>query len=219
MRLLPAACAVLLLLVSPDGQARQAPVASKAASASFDELYRRGQEANKGIRTITATFVETTTNALLDRPIVERGRLYVERPSRVALHYTDPPDRRTIIDGKWLTTLWPSRNVRTRMDVGAAQGRVQRYFVGGDAGELRRIFDIELREPSARAGTHEVLMLPKRRQIREGLSRLELWVDEGSGLLRAMRMTFPNGDAKLMEFEGVTPNAPIDPAVFVVPAK
>jgi outer membrane lipoprotein-sorting protein len=219
MRLLPAACAVLLLLASPDGQARQAPVASKAASASFDELYRRGQEANKGIRTITATFVETTTNALLDRPIVERGRLYVERPSRVALHYTDPPDRRTIIDGKWLTTLWPSRNVRTRMDVGAAQGRAQRYFVGGDAGELRRIFDIELREPSARAGTHEVLMLPKRRQIREGLSRLELWVDEGSGLLRAMRMTFPNGDAKLMEFEGVTPNAPIDPAVFVVPAK
>jgi len=30
----------------------------------------------------------------------------------------------------------------------------------------------------------------------------------------AMRMTFPNGDTKLMTFTDVKPNAPIDPALF-----
>jgi len=189
----------------------------RAAAPTFDDLYRQGQAANRNIRTLTARFVETTTKSLLERPIVERGLLYVERPSRVALHYTDPPDRRVLIDGKWMTTLWPSMKVNQRMNIGRAQEQVQKYFVGGDAGELRRIFDIELRPQSERRGTRELIMLPKRKQIRESLSRLELWVDEGSGLLNAMRMTFAGGDVKVMEFENVTPNAPIDPAVFVVP--
>ena len=60
-------------------------------------------------------------------------------------------------------------------------------------------------------------MVPRRKQISETLTRLELWVQEGSGLLQAMRMTFSNGDTKLMEFENVTPNAAIDPSVFAAP--
>ena len=59
-------------------------------------------------------------------------------------------------------------------------------------------------------------MVPKRKQIQEGLSRLELWVDRTTQLLVAMRMTFPNGDTKLMTFADVKPNAPIDPSVFSV---
>ena len=57
-------------------------------------------------------------------------------------------------------------------------------------------------------------MVPRRKQIREGLSRLELWLDQTSLLLAAMRMTFPNGDTKLMVLEDVVANAPLDPGVF-----
>ena len=59
-------------------------------------------------------------------------------------------------------------------------------------------------------------MVPKRKQILEGLSRLDLWVDWTSVLLMAMRMSFPSGDTKLMTFTDVVPNAPIDPSVFSV---
>ena len=59
-------------------------------------------------------------------------------------------------------------------------------------------------------------MVPKRKQIQEGLSRLELWVDRTTELLVAMKMTFPSGDTKLMTFTDVKPNAPIDPSVFSV---
>jgi hypothetical protein len=57
-------------------------------------------------------------------------------------------------------------------------------------------------------------MVPTRKQIKEGLARLELWIDHASLLMTAMRMTFPNGDTKLMTFEDVVPNAPVDPALF-----
>ena len=59
-------------------------------------------------------------------------------------------------------------------------------------------------------------MLPKRKPIKEALSKLELWVGDDNGLLKAMRMTFANGDTKLMEFDNIVPNAPIDPTVFTV---
>ncbi len=55
-------------------------------------------------------------------------------------------------------------------------------------------------------------MVPKRKQIREGLTRLELWLDQSSLLLSAMRMTFPNGDTKMMAFDRRGANAPLDPA-------
>jgi outer membrane lipoprotein-sorting protein len=198
-------------------QQQQTRAQQAAAQATFDTLYRQGQSLNKDLKTLTARFVETTTTTLLEKPIVERGLLYVERPSRVALHYTEPPDRKVIIDGKWMTTLWPSVNVNRRTNIGSAQDRVQKYFVEGDADELRRVFEIDLHDKSTRPGTRELFMTPKQKRISEALKRLDLWVTEPAGLLEAMRMTFANGDVKLMEFENVVKNGPVDAAVFVVP--
>ena len=56
-------------------------------------------------------------------------------------------------------------------------------------------------------------MTPK---AKSAIQKLTLWVDQSSQLLSAMRMRFPNGDTKLMEFEDVVPNAVLDPSVFTV---
>jgi outer membrane lipoprotein-sorting protein len=210
-------CCAFWLLVSSDAGAAQKP-AGASSTPSFDELYARGRKINAGVTTLTARFTETTSQSLLARPIVERGMLYVQRPSRrVALHYTDPADRVILIDGDWMTTSWPSRQILERRDVGATQRRVQRYFEERDASELRRVFDIEVRDRSERSGMREMAMTPTRKQIRENLARLDIWVDESSGLLNAMRMTFSNGDVKLMEFADVVTNPAINPSVFSAP--
>ena len=183
---------------------------------AFDDLYRRGQSVNKNLKTLTARFTETTTSSLLTRPLVSHGVVAVERPARVALRYTDPEARLVLIDGGQMTLSWPGRNVRQVRDIGAAQRRVQKYFVDSSPAELRQHFDIETRETERPNPAYHLTMVPKRKQIQEGLTRLELWVDQSSQLLSAMRMTFPNGDTKLMEFEDVVPNAVLDPSMFTV---
>lgn len=183
---------------------------------SFDDLYRRGQQANAGIRTLTADFTESTTSSLLTRPLVARGTLTVERPSRVILRYAEPERRVVLIDGNRLTMTWPSRKLRQETDIRRAQERVQRYFVDAGAAELRREFDIEPRPDSENPGAHEVTLRPKRRQIRETLARLDLWVDPATALLTSMRMTFANGDTKTMRFERVTMNPALDADAFSV---
>jgi outer membrane lipoprotein-sorting protein len=179
----------------------------------FDDLYHRGQEQNGNLRTLTAAFTETTTSALLTRPLTARGTVAVARPSRVALRYSEPDERLVIIDGARLTVSWPSRGVRQARDIGASQQRVQKYFVNSSPAELRRHFDIAAHERPGLPG-YVVTMVPTRKQIAEGLSRLDLSIDADSLLMTSMKMTFPNGDSKEMTFTDVRPNAAIDPAVF-----
>jgi len=203
----------LVAVVAP----ASAALGQRAANVDpFDDLYRRGQSANKTLKTLTARFTETTTSSLLTRPLVSRGMVAVERPARVVLRYTDPEVRVVLIDGGQLTISWPGRNVRQVRDIGAAQRRVQKYFVDSSPAELRQHFDIETRETERPSRAYHLTMVPKRKQIQEGLAGLELWVDQSSQLLSAMRMRFPNGDTKLMEFEDVVPNAVLDPSVFTV---
>jgi len=180
----------------------------------FDELYTKGKKANDAMKTLTAHFTETTTSTLLTRPLVARGRVAVERPSRVVLRYAEPDVRIVLIDGNKMTMVWPSRSIKQVTDIGTAQGRVQKYFINGTAADLRSQFEIEDHETSDKAGTYYVTMVPKRKQIKENLVRLDLWIDRSSLLLDTMKMTFANGDSKTMAFDDVKPNAPIEPGTF-----
>lgn len=180
----------------------------------FDDLYERGQKQNAGLRTLTASFTETSTSALLARPLVERGIVYVERPSRVALRYSDPAARVIIIDGDRMSVSWPAAAIDTVKDIAASQRRIQKYFVDSSAKELRSHFNVAAKEADDRPAAYLVTMVPKRKQILEGITRLELWIDRTSLLLAAMRMTFPGGDTKTMTFADVTVNVGIDPAAF-----
>jgi outer membrane lipoprotein-sorting protein len=205
------AAVCLAVMVAP----ASAALRQRAARAdAFDDLYRRSQSVNRTLKTLTARFTETTTSSLLTRPLVSHGVVAVERPARVLLRYTDPEVRVVLIDGGQLTISWPGRNIRQVRDIGAAQRRVQKYFVDSSPAELRQHFDIETRETDRPGRAYHLTMVPKRKQIQEGLTGLELWVDQSSELLSAMRMRFPNGDTKLMEFEDVVPNAVLDPSLF-----
>ncbi len=209
------AAALASAAIVPTSQtgAKQPPTAGRR---SFDDLYAEGQRANASMKTLTARFTETTTSSLLTRPLVSHGQLAVERPTRVVLRYTDPELRVVLIDGNQMTLSWPSRNIRQVTDIGTAQGRVQKYFVNGTAEDLRRQFDIQPHDTSDRPNTYYVSMVPKRKQIREALVRLDLWVNQSSKLMESMKMTFANGDTKTMVFEDVVPNAPIEPGTFAL---
>lgn len=180
----------------------------------FDELYRRGQGLNGGLRTFTARFTESTTSPLLERPLLARGTVAAERPFRVALDYMEPETRRVLIDGDTMIVTWPSRSIRQVRDIGASRRRVQKYFVDGSADDLRSHFTITARRVDDGLGDYLVTMVPKRTQIQEGLARLELWLHQETLLMTSMRITFPNGQEKLMTFTEVRPNAPLDPATF-----
>ena len=209
------ACGAILLVIGTLGvSASFEPAVQKKGADLFDQIYERGRPTESSLRTLTASFVETSTSSLLADPIVSRGTLAVERPSRTVLNYIEPSVRRVLIDRSLLLITWPSRGVKQQQNIGAAQERVQKYFVGKSPEELRRHFRIEAREASDRPATWHVDMVPTRRQLKEGVSRIELWLAHDTVLPVSMRLTFPNGDTKRMDFTDVRVNPALPPETF-----
>lgn len=180
----------------------------------FDEIYARGRPIEASLKTLTARFVEESTSSLLAKPLVAHGTLAVVRPNRVVLQYANPERRTVLIDGDSMRIVWPSRSLDQRLAIGATQRRIQQYFVDKSPAQLRSHFDITAAEAPNRPAAWHVTMVPRRKQIREGLSKLELWIDRDTVMLSSLLMTFPSGDTKRMSFEDVRVNPAVDPSVF-----
>jgi outer membrane lipoprotein-sorting protein len=189
-------------------------VTSVPAADLFDEIYARGKPIDATLRTLTAQFSETTESPLLTEPLVAQGTIAVVRPARVAMHYSVPDRRSLIIDGGHLRVIWPARALDRTTPIGSIEKRIQRYFVDTSPKQLRGHFDVAAEVASDRPGSWFVSMTPKRKQVAEGLSRLDLWIRRDDVMLAAMRMVFPDGDTKLLEFSEVRINPAIDDSVF-----
>ena len=189
---------------------------TKPADDSFESIYTRGSQLNAHLKTLTAHFTETTTSQMLTKPLVASGTVAVERPSRVVLHYDQPEPRDVLIEGDRLTVAWPGRHIREVTSIASANRRIQKSFIDSTSKQLEDNFTVTSQKADDRPRTYRLTMLPRRKQIREGITKLELWIDDTSLLLSAMRMTFPNGDMKLMVLDTVVANTPIDPSVFAV---
>lgn len=188
--------------------------AAPRAADLFDDIHRRGAPLEARLQSVSATFTETTTSTLLARPLVTRGRVIARRPSDVLLTY-DAPDVRVvrIVDGR-LTVDWPARDLHDSKDVRSGLQRATRLFIGKSPDDLRKHFAITAVVDPERAGTWRVTFVPKRRQLREGLDRLHLWIDQQSLLLQALEMALPGGDTKRMEFSDVVVNPALESGAF-----
>jgi hypothetical protein len=183
----------------------------------FDEIYARALPFERSLKTIRGSFTETTESPLLTAPLVSEGDLVVARPSDVLLTYRTPERKVLKLDAHMLLFVWPDRGLRQQRDIADAQSRVQRYFVGRSPDELRSHFTIATREEPGEPRAWRIDMQPRRKQIRDGLTRLELWIRQDTMLPRAMRFEFPGGSAKTMSFRDLSVNAPVAAADLEVP--
>jgi outer membrane lipoprotein-sorting protein len=176
----------------------------------FDDIYQRSLPMAASLKTIRAHFTETTTSSLLATPLVAEGTLVAVRPVDLLITYTKPDRKILRMDAKKLLFLWPDRHLRQESDIEQAQKRVQHYFVDKSPDDLRKHFTIHASEDTQKPGTYLVDLVPTRKQIKEGVSRIELWLDKSSLMLSGMRMTFPNGDTKTLVLRDVETNVPVD---------
>ena len=203
------AATALALVTAAAGRAAQPDL--------FDEVYARAQTQEAMWRTMRARFTETTESSLLREPIVARGTMVAEWPTRIRLEYDTPERRLVIVDERRLVMVTPGRHERFDRDITSAQARVRKYFVDKSPTELRRQFAITTTRDQAPSDAYRIVMRPTRKQIRQGLSELRLWIDARTLLLRRMQMLFPDGDSRTFTLEDVRTNQPIPAGTFEPP--
>jgi outer membrane lipoprotein-sorting protein len=200
---------ILLSIAAPQAPAPRPP------GDLFAELFQRGLVKQKSMTSIRAAFTETTVSTLLVKPIVARGTIIAAPPARVRMTYTEPEPKLVVMDAGKLTVLWPRRNEREQLDIRETQKRIDQYFTKASLTDLRKLFDIRAEPDATIRRAHRVEMTPKRKQIRQGLEKLELWIDRETDMLIQMRMAFPGGDQKTIALDDVVLNSPIGDEAFL----
>jgi outer membrane lipoprotein-sorting protein len=204
----------LHLLVAASVIASQAP--PQASKDLFTRIYQGAVAKRQSIHSIRARFTEITVSNLLEQPLVAHGTVIAAPPGRVLMTYTDPERRTLALDGRSLVIVWPDRHERETIDISQMQKRIDRYFTQANPEQLRSMFDIRAEPDAAMAGADLIDMRPKRKQIKQGLERLALWIDRERSLLVQMQMTFPGGDKKTIALDNIALNVPIGDDTFEI---
>lgn len=197
---------------------------SVAAADAFDLLHARIAAAESTRHTIRARFTETTTSSLLAEPLVARGTLIGEksavgqltgdRPSRLLIRYTSPERKVVLFEGDRLWVIRGERQDPERIDVTQIMRNVNKYFTNATPEELRRAFTVRAFIDPERPAHYQIDLLPRRKQIRQGLERLQIWVRADIFMLAGMKITFAGGDTAVFELDDVELNAPVPPGTF-----
>ena len=183
----------------------------------FDEVYARAQAQEATLLTMRARFTETTESSLLREPMVARGTMIAEWPTRIRLEYETPERRLVIVDERRLVMVAPGRHERVDRDITTAQARIRKYFVDKSPAELRRQFVITATRDEGPSESYRIVMRPTRKQVQQGLSELRLWIEARTLLLRRMQLLFPDGDSRTFTLEDVRTNEPVAAGTFEPP--
>ncbi len=195
LALLPAS----FLIVSTPSRSVEAQTSEPLES--FAQIHRRGQAVIESFDSFRARFTETTTSSLLVNPIVARGTMVGNRPVRLLLRYESPENKTVLIDGNHLHVTWPDRGEEQKLNITDTQKAVEKYFTNASEKDLRGHFDIQVLSDPELPHTYLLDMVPRRKQIEQGLAHLQLWLERETLLMVRMQMDFPSGDTKLIELE------------------
>ncbi len=182
----------------------------------FDTLHARITAAEAKRKSIRARFVESTTSSLLVKPMVSQGTLIGEKPARMVITYLSPERRTILMDGQRLFVTRSGQQDVEQTDITEIMKTVNKYFTSADPGQLRRAFTIRAFADPATPTWYQVDMLPKRKQIKQGLERLQFWVS-GDYMLTQMTMTFAGGDTTVFKLDDVELNVAVPPGTFDPP--
>jgi outer membrane lipoprotein-sorting protein len=184
----------------------------------LDDLFARGRAMQATLHSVSASFTETTVSSLLRDPLVARGTVIAAMPLRMLMTYSTPEVRYILFDQTRIVTVVPARHEREELNIADMQKRIQKYFVDASPKELRQSFDIALTADPSNPKADLMDMRPRRKQIREGLSRLRLSIDRSSLVMLKMRIDYADGDSRTLELTDVKINVPVDDRTFVIPS-
>ena len=71
-------------------------------------------------------------------------------------------------------------------------------------------------DPDMVPASYQIDLVPRRKQIKQGLERLQIWISREPMLLSQIKMTFPGGDSDTVTIMDAQLNVPIPANVFDV---
>ena len=191
--------------------------ASLYGSLSFaqdaQELIRVIDEQQKKVQTLVAGFSQKKETSLAKDPLLSSGMVKFKRPDRVHFIYSQPEQMEMALEGKTIWIYYPIQSQAEKYSF-ARNKRISQYLEPVTAifqktfGQLAETYDIVYQgEESDRL--YRFRLQPKEEKTQKFLSRVNVWIDKGSGAILRFEMIEASKDRLWMEFKDLQINPPL----------
>ena len=172
----------------------------------------RASAAYARITTLTADFTQVVDNPLIGAPDTTRGRLFLERPGRFAMRFTEPQGDRLVADGRYLWLYTPSTTpnqvIRTRVP---ATGGVTPNLIGQFVDRPRERYQARwVKADSTGGGAADVVALTPL-DAAAGYREAAIWVSRADGIVRRVEIVEATGQRRVVALHGLESNTAIAP--------
>ncbi len=162
------------------------------------------------ITTLTADFMQVVDNPLIGAPDTTRGRLFLERPGRFAMRFTEPQGDRLVADGRYLWLYTPSTTpnqvIRTRIP---ATGGVTPNLIGQFVDRPRERYRARwVKADSSAGGPADVVALTPL-DAAAGYREAAIWVSRADGVVRRVEIVEASGQRRVVALHGLESNTAI----------
>ena len=181
--------------------------ASPAPPSPAEALARRIEARHRGVRDLTARFVQTYRSGALGREVVEKGVLSLKPPSRMRWEYRDPEKKTFVSDGKTSFFYVPADRQVIRRDTADSRD-LPAMLLSGHA-DIVGTFDVALE--TGPAGRQRLRLTPRKPE-----PEIEhLYVDvDGGDRIRAILVLDAQGNRSQFAFEDIRENVGLDDRLF-----
>lgn len=175
-------------------------------SPAAEALARRVDARARGVRDLTARFVQSYRSGILGREIVERGTLAIKKPGRMRWEYKEPEKKLFVSDGKQFFFYVPADRQVIVKDQAGEQGIPAFLLAGQGILEQFEVFP----EP-ALPGRERLRLVP--RKADQEVERIFLDVD-AEARVRAIEVWDVQGGHSRYQFEDVKENVGVPDGQF-----
>jgi chaperone LolA len=209
----PDAPAVIPVAAPTPAPAAPTPPAAETAP-DATSILARAEKAYNAARSLQADFVQDLTVPLLDQTQRSRGAMYLRRPDRFLMKFSDPAGDIVVADGKYLWMYYPSTDrkqvIRTTVAEGGHEVDLQREFLSNPTARFRATLDGT--EPVGGRPADLLTLIP--RQSSSPYKKIRLWVDRGDALVRRFEITEQNGTVRRLELRNLQANVTLPDRLF-----
>jgi outer membrane lipoprotein carrier protein len=179
-------------------------------------ILARASAAYATVSTLSADFVQVVVNPMLGEPDTTRGSMYLDRPSRFAMRFSQPKGDRIVADGRYLWLYTPS----------TTPGQVLRSAIPKTGSTGPNLIGQFVERPTERYDARYVRaeVLENRmadvitltpRGAEYGYSEAVIWVDRTDGMLRRIEILEHSGQRRIVILRRLRLNPSVSEREFV----
>lgn len=181
------------------------------------QIISRINTAASEIKTMTCSFTQTKNLSILNDKMVSHGKMLYSQPDKLRWEYTNPYQYLFIFNGSKIYIGNKSRKdvIDTNSNkVFKEVARIMMSTVTGKALSSTSEFTISVADER---GAYVVTMLPKKKEIRQMFSRIELVFDKTGSMISEINIFEKNGDSTNIKITNISTNKAVDESNFAIP--